>query len=474
MSLPENNRNTSDEGLATRFTDAFQKEIRYVGQWNKWLVYDGAKWDYDHKLLVYTNAREFIRSLALELHEINFKQLVESIDPRLNPAHMAEARRDANAKANARLASILSSSTIHSVVTLSRYDRRIAAGVEQWDADPWLLNTPAGTIELKTGQMRKHKPTDYIRKATAVAPDHKAQPTLWLTFLRQIMNGDEAMVRYLQKVFGYCLVGETKEHQMYFGYGTGANGKGVTLNTMRDLLGGYGMEAAIETFIVNDTARHPTELADLHGARLVTCGETDEGQRWAEARIKMLTGGDPVKARFMRQDFFQYTPQFKLFLAGNHKPRLSNVDEAIERRFRLIPFTVTIPKPERDTDLAKKLKEEWPAILAWAIDGCLAWQAEGLEPPTAVATATSGYINQEDAIAGWIDECCKLDPEAYTPVGDLYSSWVAWAKASGEAIGTKRTLTQHLEDRQPILNIRKLRRTDGMGFSGIRPTTIDD
>jgi putative DNA primase/helicase len=462
----------SDEGLATDFASTYHKELRYVGQWNKWLVYDGVKWDVDHRLIVHTHSREYVRNKANMLQEAIYNRIVSDLDPNLSPAKYEEAKGDARSKAQSKTHSMLSSSTIHSIATLARYDRRFASTVDTWDSDPWLLNTPGGTIDLHTGQMRKHKPTDYIRKVTSVAPDHRTQPRMWLSFLHKIMDGNEEMVRYLQKVFGYCLVGETKEHQMYFGYGTGANGKGVTLNTMRDLLGDYGVEAAIETFIVNDTARHPTELADLQGARLVTCGETDEGQRWAEARIKMLTGGDPVKARFMRQDFFQYTPQFKLFLAGNHKPRLSNVDEAIERRFRLIPFTVTIPKPERDTDLAKKLRQEWPSILAWAIDGCLAWQAEGLEPPCAVATATTGYLDQEDAIATWIDECCVVAPgKGFTYVTDLYKSWCDWARSSGEPVGNKRGLTQHLEDRQPILHISKGRHAHGMGFTGISVKT---
>lgn len=466
MSLPDHHRNTSDDVLATEFTDTHGKQLRYVGQWNKWLTFDGISWDFDHKLQVYTYARTFLHGIAVEMQDSIYKCLINDIHPDLSPAKKEEATIDARAKARSKTSSIQSSNTVHNIVCLSRYDRRIASGVEQWDADPWMLNTPGGTIDLKTGESRKHRPTDYIRKRTSVAPNHKMQPTKWLTFLTQIMRGDEEMVRYLQKVFGYCLVGETKEHQMYFAYGTGANGKGVTLNTMRSLLGGYGLEAAIETFIVNDTARHPTELADLHGARLVTCGEVDEGQRWAEARIKMLTGGDPVKARFMRQDFFQYTPQFKLFLAGNHKPRLANVDEAIERRFRLIPFTVTIPKPERDTDLAKKLREEWPAILAWAIDGCLAWQAEGLDAPGPVATATKSYLNQEDAISSWYNDCCE-PADRFTPMKDLFDSWHDWAREGGEPVGTKRILSRHLEDREPILKIRKANRNTGMGFHGL-------
>jgi putative DNA primase/helicase len=475
MPTPDNMRNTSDDVLAADFTDTHKKEIRYVGQWSKWLIFDGISWDFDYKLQTYTQARLFLRSVAHEIFDATYKRLCDALSPDLSPAKLEEAKSDARGKARCKTHSIQSSATIHNVVSISRYDKRIASSVEQWDADPWLLNTPGGTIDLKSGISNKHSPADYIRKVTAVSPELKA-PRRWLEFLTKIMKGDEEMVRYLQKVFGYCLVGETKEHQMYFAYGTGANGKGVTLNTMRSLLGSYGLEAAIETFIVNDTARHPTELADLHGARLVTCGEVDEGQRWAEARIKMLTGGDPVKARFMRQDFFQYTPQFKLFLAGNHKPRLANVDEAIERRFRLIPFTLTIPKPERDTDLAKKLREEWPSILAWAIDGCLAWQSEGLDAPTSVAQATKSYLNQEDALGAWYSECCVRDENEFVSIKDLFASWADWARESGEPIGTKRMLSRHLEDREPIMHITKARRDAGFGFKGLalrRPPTVD-
>jgi putative DNA primase/helicase len=475
MSQAEPTRNTSDEVLATEFTDAYHKEVRYVGQWNKWLTYDGKSWDFDHKLLVYTHAREHLRAMALKLYECVFGRLCDDIDKNLSAVQRDNAVSEARSKAWGKTNGMLSTSTVHNIVTLSRYDRRVASGVEEWDTDPWLLNTPGGTVDLHTGQMRPHRAKDYIRKVTKTSPDLKMQPTKWLAFLTQIMKGDEEMVRYLQKVFGYCLVGETKEHEMYFAYGTGKNGKGVTLSTVRSLLGGYSMEAAIETFVVNDTSRHPTELADLQGARLVTCGETEEGARWAEARIKLLTGGDPVKARFMRQDFFEYKPQFKLFLAGNHKPRLSNVDQAIERRFRLIPFTYTVPPEDRDVDLEEKLRAEWPAILAWAIDGCLAWQAEGLEPPSAVATATKSYLSQEDALGGWFTECCIAAETAFTPTKDLFNSWAEWARENGEPVGTKRVLARHLEDREPILHISKARREDGMGFKGVelrRPATV--
>jgi putative DNA primase/helicase len=464
---PDHIRGTSDDTLAVDFANEAHGQLRYAGQWNKWMAFDGTKWEIDHVLKSYSLGREFVRRVAKRISDRLYKFKCDEMLAGISLNVRKERQANARAESRKAVKGILSNRTIHAVVSLARCDNRIAASVEQWDSDPWMLNTPSGTIDLKTGATRKHDPLDYITMITAVSPTNE-RPKLWLEFLKTIMHGDEEMLRYLQKVFGYCLVGETKEHEMYFAYGTGKNGKGVTLNTIRGLIGSYGKEAAIETFITSQSERHPTELADLRGTRLVTCGETDDGQRWAEARIKMLTGGDPVKARFMRQDFFQYQPQFKLFLAGNHKPRLSNVDEAIKRRFRLIPFTYTVPDEERDVDLPVKLKAEWPAILQWCIEGCLAWQSDGIKPPTSVSAATKSYLSQEDAITNWYTECCEAEDKSFVYIKDLFDSWRAWAMENGDVVGTKRILSRHLEDREPILKISKARRGEGFGFMGLR------
>ena len=469
----EHFKGVTDDSLAVEFALESRKRMRWVGQWGKWFVWTGQKWELDHIYRPYESLREFMRAKAREVGEAAYKEKMGQVTSDSTEAIQRMALQSAHAARRAVHVSMLSSRTINSVANMVSKDKRIAVSVDIWDQDPWLLNTPDGIVNLRSGELVPHEPTRFLTKTTKVGPK-PGEPTLWLAFLNKIMHNDQEMVRYLQKIFGYCLVGTTKEHQMYFGYGTGANGKGVTLNTMRDLLGDYGVEANIETFVASAHDRHPTELADLRGARLVTCGETDEGQRWAEARIKMLTGGDPVKARFMRQDFFTYVPQFKLFLAGNHKPRLQNIDEAIERRFRLIPFTYTVPKPERDTDLAEKLKLEWPQILQWAIDGCLAWQAEGLDAPVIVADATKSYLAQEDAITAWWNECCLSVPDSrYTTEKDLFESWRKWAFENGESPGTKRLLSKHLEDREPVLKIRRVRKTDGMSFTGVQLRDMD-
>ncbi|HUS53275.1 MAG TPA: phage/plasmid primase, P4 family, partial [Thermohalobaculum sp.] len=303
---------------------------------------------------------------------------------------------------------LASAKSVAAVEKLAKSDRRLAATIDQWDADPWVLNTPDGVVDLKTGTIRPHKPDDYATMITATAPGGDCPR--WRKFLDEITGGDADLAAFLQRLAGYSLTGSTREHSLAFLYGTGANGKSVFLGTLAGMLGAYAKTAPIETFTATMTDRHPTDLAMLRGARLVSAQETEEDRRWAESRIKSLTGGDVIAARFMRQDFFEFTPQFKLVIAGNHKPGLRSIDEAIRRRFHLVPFTVTIPPEKRDPDLAEHLKAEWPAILAWAIEGCLAWQRDGLAPPESVLAATAHYLEGQDAIAAWIDDCCKRDP----------------------------------------------------------------
>lgn len=260
------------------------------------------------------------------------------------------------------------------------------------------------------------------------------------------------------------MTGSTQEHALFFAYGTGANGKSVLLNTVSGILGDYHQTAPIETFTASTSDRHPTDLAGLRGARLVTAIETEEGRRWAESKIKTLTGGDKISARFMRQDFFEYVPQFKLFVAGNHKPGLRAVDEAMRRRFHLIPFAITVPLERRDPELAEKLKIEWPGILRWAIAGCLQWQRAGLQMPPAVRDATAAYLDAEDAVAAWIDEKCQRNPNGWESSADLFASWTDWATKSGEHIGSSKGFGQKLETRGFIPSRSKRQR----GYEGIQ------
>jgi putative DNA primase/helicase len=293
---------------------------------------------------------------------------------------------------------------------------------------------------------------------------------LWHAFLDRITDNNKELKDYLQLVFGYALSGSTIEHALFFLYGTGANGKSVLLSTISGIMGTYHCTAPIETFTASSTDRHPTELAGLRAARLVTAIETEEGRRWAESRIKALTGGDAISARFMRQDFFQFTPQFKLVIAGNHKPGLRSVDEAIRRRFNLIPFAVTIPPHERDDKLTEKLQQEWPGILQWMIDGCMRWQRDKLSPPKVVSEATAAYLEAEDAIAAWLDECCELDANAWEASAILFLSWTNWATKSGEHVGTQKRFVQALETRGFIYQREGGRGRRGFFGARVRPT----
>jgi len=355
---------------------------------------------------------------------------------------------------------VASAKTRAAVVSLAGEDYRLAATTDQWDADPWLLNTPGGVVDLRTGEMRPHRSGDYMTKRTAVAPADDCPQ--WRKFMHEITGGDAELKLFLQRWCGYALTGSTREHAMGFGFGVGANGKSVFTNTITSVLADYATTAPIETFTVTNTEQHPTELARLRGARLVVATETEEGRRWAESKIKMLTGGDRTAARFMRQDFFEFTPQFKLWIVGNHKPGLRSVNEAIRRRFLLVPFDVVIPPADRDADLAGKLKDEWPGILQWMVDGALAWQRDGLAAPAAVANATEAYLEGEDAIALWLDECTTPDKNAWANSSDLFKSWKEWSEAAGEYTGNQRRFSQNLETKGLIPERRKL----GRGYRG--------
>ena len=422
----------SDEALALRFAERHADDLRYVAAWGRWLSWTGTHWQFDDTLHAFDLARQICREVAAGCNK-------------------------------GKVASMLASAkTVAAVERLAKCDRRIAATIDQWDSDPWLLNTPGGVIDLRTGEHRSARPDDYLTKMTAVAPGGECPR--FLNFLDEISAGDAELVAYLRRVLGYALSGNTREHALFFGYGTGRNGKSVLIETLAGIWSDYHKTAGIETFTATNSDRHPTDLAGLRGARLVSSIETEEGRRWAESRIKQLTGGDSVSARFMRQDFFEYRPQFKLLIAGNHKPSLRSVDEAIRRRFHLIPFGVTIPVDKADAELADKLKAEWPGILQWLIGGCLEWQRRGLQQPKAVQDATAAYLDAEDGLAAWIDDRAERVPSAWEQSTDLFASWSAWAERAGEHAGTMKRFVQLLESR----GFNPLRKMNGRGFQGLR------
>ena len=407
----------SDDALASRFTTQHGADLKFVNTWRRWLVWDGTRWRLEDTLMASDHARALLREASAEI-----------------------LARDGSQRL---AASVASAKRVSAIEALAKADRGHASQTSDWDADPWLLNTPTGTIDLKTGQLRPHDRRDLITKMTAIGPEGSCPK--WLSFLTRIFNDDQKLIAYTQRVLGYSLTGSIREHALFFCYGTGGNGKGVLLGTFQKILGDYSEVAALTTFTASQNERHPTELAKLRGARLVTAQETEDGERWAEAKIKTLTGGDPLSARFMRQDFFTFDPSFKLIIAGNHKPSLRNVDDAIRRRFNLLPFIVTIPAAERDPRLPEKLKEEWPGILAWAVEGCLEWQKIGLMPPAAVVQATENYLSDEDLVGRFLAERCERHPQAVVELKDLYAVWKEFATASGEPPLSEKAFSQRLE-----------------------------
>lgn len=410
----------SEDALALTFTKRHGHGLRFVSVWNRWLRWDGAAWVFDTTLAVFDLARVICREAASECLQ-------------------SGKERPAVALASAK--------TVAAVERLAKADPRHAATVEQWDADPWLLNTPAGAVDLRTGQLRPSAPGDYVTKRTAVAPAGDA-PT-WRRFLEEVTQGDMELVAFLRRMAGYALTGSVREHALFFLFGPGGNGKGTFLNTLTAVLGDYAAVASIETFTATPTDRHPTDLAMLRGARLVASQETEEGRHWAESRLKALTGGDPVTARFMRQDFFTFLPQFKLVIAGNHKPALRNVDAAMRRRLHLVPFTRRLGDEERDPTLPDTLRAEWPGILAWCIQGCVEWQRVGLLPPASVREASDDYFETEDALGAWMAECCDTAPgtSRFETSEALFTSWSEWAERAGEYVGSRRRFSQNLQAR---------------------------
>jgi putative DNA primase/helicase len=318
------------------------------------------------------------------------------------------------------------------------------------------------TLDLRTGLARPHRSEDYNTKIAAIAADERVAIPRWTEFLDTVTAKNKELQRYLQRVSGYCMTGVTIEHVLFFLYGTGANGKGVFLNTLRGIWGDYAVVASMETFIETRYPQHSTDLAMLAGARLVIAQEVEKNQAWAEAKINRLTAGDPITARYMRQDFFTYVLKFKLMIAGNHKPSLRSVNEAVRRRLQLIPFTVTIPKAERDKALPEKLKPEW-GILNWALQGCLEWQGIGLDPPAIVREASEAYFAEEDLTSAWIAECCAVDGAYSELSSSLYQSWKKWAEDAGEHPGSNKALTKTLEER----GFRHKHERDGAMFYGI-------
>lgn len=394
----------SEDSIALQFAAEQVGRLRFDHTVGSWYVFEGAYWQRDERKLAFNYARDACRAFG-------------------------DSKRTMG-----------KSSTAAGVERFAQADVRLSAVSRTWDADPLLLGTPSCTVDLRTGHSRSADAKDGITKVTRAGPEPGA-PELWLRFLNDACNGDAEMVSFLQRMCGYMLTGDTRESMLAFVHGPGGNGKSVFVSTLIRVLGDYAATAPMETFTASKFDRHPTDLAMLRGARMVTASETEEGRLWAEARIKQLTGGDPITARFMRQDFFTYQPQFKLLIVGNHAPRLHNVDEAMRRRFVIIPF---VHRPAVvDRQLEVKLEAELGQILQWMIEGCLLWQRDGLPRPAVIRAATEAYFEDQDVFGQWLDECCDLGASESEGPAKLFESWREYARAAAEEPGSQKPSAPH-------------------------------
>lgn len=407
----------SEDAIALAFTAQHGGSMLFDHHAGRWFRWDGIRWEMDETGIAF----DFARQLARELGE--------------------------GSRSMGRAA------TASGVEIMARRDRGHAVTSKVWDTDPYLLGTPGGTIDLRTGILSEPDKDLRITKLTGAAPAH-GEATLWLRFLRDSLGNDEEMITFLQLWCGYCLTGLTSAHALLFIYGPGGNGKSVFLNTVTSIMGDYAVTAAMETFAESRGDRHSTELAMLRGARLVTASETEEGRAWAEARIKALTGGDAITARFMRQDNFTFRPNFKLTIAGNHAPALRNVDEAMRRRFNIAPFVIKPANPDRQ--LEEKLQNEWPQILAWMIAGARQFIATGLTRPSAIVAATDEYFSEQDVFGRWLAERCNLRSGAFEAASKLYADWEAYAKANGEVAGTAKSFGAAMRKRNLFAKASRL------------------
>ncbi|HEX3740047.1 MAG TPA: phage/plasmid primase, P4 family [Terriglobales bacterium] len=432
----------TEDGLALALTAKYKDSLRYVYEWGSWLTWDGVVWKPEKTLKVYDLARAVCREAAIASEKESLK------------SKLAQA------------------ATVAAVERLARADRQFASTPDAWNSDPMQLNTMSGVIDLATGKVLSHNRANFHTKVCGTKMSD-SRPELWLSFIDRVTGGDAELQAYLQRMVGYCLTGDTREHTLFFFYGTGANGKSVFTSTIAGILGDYSKSTPVEVFTETRNEQHPCAVASLQSVRLALTQETEKTSRFAEARLKQMTGGDKLTARYMHQNFFEFSPQFKVLIAGNHKPRLSSVDEAIRRRVHLVPFAITIPGAERDPRLTEKLKAEWPAILGWAIQGCLQWQKHGLQPPKTVLDATDEYLSNEDRIGMWLRERCIMGRNYSAGSSTAFHDYKAWCENMNEQTGSQRTFTQELLTRQGIDQVHARIGNSFVGF-GLKSDQPDD
>jgi putative DNA primase/helicase len=454
----------TDQGNAIRMV-AMRDDLRHCHPWTKWIVWDGQHWKIDATAEI----KRAAKSVATRMHAQASKEIAalgrEPGDA--DPANRQKRQEAAIKKLKWALESE-NARRINAMIDLARSEPGIPILPEQLDPDPWLFNCPNGTLDLRTGVIREHRKEDSITKVcpTRYVPD--APCPVWQRFLETIFLDDDEepdrdLIIFVQRLMGRCLTGDVSEQILPIFWGGGANGKSTLINAVLATMGpDYTMKANADLLMTSRGERHPTELASLFGMRLVVASETHEGRKLNEALVKDLTGGERIRARRMREDFWEFDPTHKVILLTNHKPRVGGIDEAIWRRLRLVPFTATFWDPNdpgkasalrserfrQDKHLSEKLGDEREGILAWLVRGCVDWLKGGLTLPEKVLAATTEYRSGEDLIGQWIDEACVTGSNEYRArASALYIAYRAWADKAGESALTQTSFGTALGER---------------------------
>lgn len=452
-------------GNAERFAALHGDAFRYVHAHRQWLTWDGKRWrpsDCGEQMIA---AKGVVGELYAE---------AASLTQRAGGALNSDgSTSEASAKLGGRASAVLDharrsskAGAIEAMLKLAQSEDPIAARPGDFDRDPYVFNVANGTLDLRTLVLGPHRQEDMITKIAPVAYDPAAAAPRWETFIERVLP-DPELRAWVQRFLGYALTGNVSEQAIAFCYGSGANGKSVLLDTVASIMGSYAITAAPDLLLARQGEAHPTQEADLDGARLVLCSEIDEGRAWNESLIKRITGDRTIRARRMGKDFYEFRATHKLIVAANTRPRVRGADNGIWRRMNLIPFGVTIPPEERIKDLDQALiAEEAAGILAWLVRGFTAWQSSGLGTSTAIVEATSEYRASQDTVGLWIAEECVLVPSAFVPMGRLYGSYTAWCSETGHTPFSRDALRARLLER-PGITARRTKTDRGLDGIGL-------
>jgi putative DNA primase/helicase len=425
---PETDFHT-DLGNAHRFVSRHGKNIRFIPEWNKWIVWNGSRWEIDDDGAAMRLAKETVEAMYSEALVLANEQ-----DRTALLKHAIKAQAEARLKA---------------MSSLAESEAAVVLPANNLDADPWVLGVQNGAVELKTGKFRSSRREDLITKRGTVVFDPNARCPNWLKFLDTVTGGDVSLQSYIQRVVGYTLTGSAREEVMFVLYGTGNNGKSTFRETVHSFVGDYALAADAGLLIERKTPGGATpELARLKGRRLVSINETSENDHLNEARVKFITSQDKITARNLYQGFFDFDPSHKTFLTTNHKPIIRGTDIGIWRRIHLLPFTVAIPPEMVEKDFReRRLMPELSGILNWALAGLAAYRKQGLHPPEAVLASTENYRQDMDVVGQWIDERCERDPNASIPTSYAYSDYSQWATDEVGWELKKLTFRRNISDR---------------------------